>query len=235
MTVPTPGDIADKLAGKPEADPAAPPADPQDAPAAPPADPADPPAEDPQDPPAAPSKDDDPAPDPAEDKDEPLRPEGEKALKAWKQRAREAEKALKELNDAKAKEDLTEQERAIADARAEAAAEAEQKASRRIVRAEAKALARDQTSDLSLLLEKLDLDNIELDNDGNVDEADLQAAIDAELAAHPVLAAQRSGGGSKVPAHAITPPKPPSLDDQIAKAEADGNWTQAAALKVQRL
>lgn len=79
--------------------------------------------------------------------------------------------------------------------------EATAKANQRIVRAELKSAAKGVVSDAALsdifaLIPKTDLESIEVDDDGNVDEDEVTALIADLVAKKPYLAAQ---GGPKAP------------------------------------
>lgn len=132
--------------------------------------------------------------------DAPLGDKGEKALEAWKTRAREAEKEAKRAKDLETElqqfrdRDKTEQERAIEKARKEAGDAAGQaataKANARILRAEIKAAAGGKLADPADAVRLLDLDDFEVNDDGDVDDKAIAAAIDALLADKPYLAAK---------------------------------------------
>lgn len=132
--------------------------------------------------------------------DEPLRPEGKKALEAEKarrkaeaERRRAAEKQIEELRSELA--NLKGEGDAEA-ARRDASAEVLAKANRRILRSEVKAAAAGKLADPNDALHMLDLDQFEVDDDGNVDEDEIATAIADLLEKKPYLAAQR---GPKAP------------------------------------
>lgn len=172
---------------------------------APPADPKDPPA-----PPADPK--DPPAPD-----DPKLGPEGEQALAAFKDRARTAERDLKKIQ--KELEDLrsanaTEQEKAIAAAKAEGKTEALEVANERLVKAAVTAAAAGKLAKPTLAVRLLDLDKFDVDEHGDVDTKAIESAIDALVKENPELApagrrpAPLPGGGA-------TPSDGVSMDDWL--------------------
>ncbi|MCA1569763.1 MAG: hypothetical protein LC798_05460 [Chloroflexi bacterium] len=128
---------------------------------------------------------------------------GQKALEAFKSRARAAEKAQK-LADKRATDlearlaqfdeaSKTEQEKAIEAARKEAAtaatAEATTRANRRILTAEIKAAAGTKLADPADAVRLLDLDSFDVDDDGEVDSNSIASAIEDLLKAKPYLAA----------------------------------------------
>lgn len=191
------------------------------------------PTPDPETPPEAP-------PAPAASDDEPLGEPGKAALKAERARAAKAEKELKKLRDeaaAREAEAMSESEKAIAAAKAEGVSEATAAANRRIVRSEVKALAAKKLNDPADAVAMLDLDQFEVDGDGEVDEAAITAALDALVAAKPYLAASpRSGGAGDADGGARTPPPGAgTLDDQIKDAEKAGDMALARKLKTSML
>lgn len=191
------------------------------------------PTPDPETPPEAP-------PAPAASDDEPLGEPGKAALKAERARAAKAEKELKKLRDeaaAREAEAMSESEKAIAAAKAEGVSEATAAANRRIVRSEVKALAAKKLNDPADAVAMLDLDQFEVDGDGEVDEEAITAALDALVAAKPYLAASpRPGGAGDADAGARTPPPGAgTLDDQIKDAEKAGDMALARKLKTSML
>ena len=203
---------------------------------------------------------DPPAPPPASD-DKPLGPEGEKALEIWKERAKAAEKEAKRVTDleaelAKHREDaMSEQEKAIEQARREAAEAARSEVmgdtTRRLFKSELKAVASgdltvpdgdDKTktvrladpsliSDPDVALRLLGLDEIPLDVDGDIDSEAISAAVTAFVAAKPYLAAGATPPAGSADQGSRTPPTSKTLDEQIAEAEAAGDFQTAIRLK----
>lgn len=124
----------------------------------------------------------------------------------WKALARKHEKEAKRLKAfeaeaTKAREaSKSEAERAIEKAKAEAAEaagkEAAAKANARIVRAEVRAAAAGKLADPSDALRLLDLDEFEVDDDGELDAKKVAKALDDLVKAKPYLAASPKGRGS---------------------------------------
>ncbi|WUI02102.1 hypothetical protein OHR68_09930 [Spirillospora sp. NBC_00431] len=169
----------------------------------------------------------------AED-DKPLGPAGEKALKAEKEKRR---KAAEQLREARAE---LERLRNGDDKAAQAAAEAEKaaitKANTKILRAEVKAAAAGKLANPALAVKLLDLNRFEVDDNGDVDAAELADAIDELLRDEPYLAAEkpkRFQGGADQGARKKA--KPASLDERIAEAERSNNWAEARRLKSEKL
>lgn len=144
--------------------------------------------------------------------DETLGPEGEKALKAWKERARKAEREAKAkakvAEDAAARlakideESKSEQEKAIEQARNEAADEVK-KAAEEELRAERlnSAIARQAAKDFADVddaIRLLDVGDELFDDDGKVQTDALGSALAELLERKPHLKADsgRPGGGS---------------------------------------
>jgi hypothetical protein len=155
------------------------------------------------DPKADPAKTD---PDPKVD--DQLGPAGEKALAEERAARRAAEKASKEAKaelEKLRKESMTDQEKAIAEARAEARKEALGTANERLMRAEIKAAAGNKLADpgdaVAHLRDAGDLDRF-LSDDGEIDTKAVTSAIDELLKTKPYLAATAKtgalpGGGAK--------------------------------------
>ncbi|MER6531163.1 hypothetical protein [Streptomyces sp. NPDC001508] len=213
MSTPTPTEPIDPGAGNPPtpaADPAAPPA----------------PVTDPATP-----------PEPGTGDDPPLGPAGEKALAAWKKRARDAEQQtrdqaarLKEYED----RDKTEAEKQ-ADALKAAQDRAEQ-ATRLAVSAKVEALAAGRFQDPLDAVEALRSGSY-VTGEGVVDAAAITAALDDLLTRKPHWAAAEPGPRTPRPdpAQGARPGTPPNLTQQISEAEKDGNHKLALALKTQQL
>jgi len=113
-----------------------------------------------------------------------------KHARTWEQRAKDdkkraeaAEAELAKLRQAQ----MSDTERAIAEARAAAAAEADERWVSRVLTAEAKAAAAGKVVDVETAVQLLDLSKIPV-VDGKVDSDELVRAIDALVAAKPFLA-----------------------------------------------
>jgi hypothetical protein len=212
MSTPTPTEpITDPAAGNPQPVPAAPPG-PQ-----PPAEPATPPE--------------------GGDGDAQLGPAGEKALAEWKKRAKEAEQVskdqaarLKTFEDAQ----KTEAERQ-ADALKAAETRAET-ATRLAVSSKVEALAAGRFQDPQDAVDALSGGSY-VSEDGAVDAAAIQAALDDLLTRKPHWAAGEPGPRTPRPdpAQGARPGTPPNLSQRIAEAEQAGDTKLALALKTQQL
>ena len=179
------------------------------------------------------SEDDDTDEDGADD----LGDKGKKALDAMKSKlkaakasAREAKAESARLKAEKENAGKSADEQAISKARQEATEQATAAANKRILRSEVKAAAAGKLANPALAVKLLDLDALEVDEDGNVDEDAIAEAISDLLEENPYLAAQ--GGGSTKFDSARGKPKPkPKLTkadlekmtpEQIAKAYDEG-------------
>lgn len=136
-----------------------------------------------------------------EDGAEELGDKGKKALDAMKAKlkaAKAAEKATKaenaRLQAEKENAGKSADEQAISKARQEATEQATAAANKRIIRSEVKAAAAGKLANPALAVKLIDLDSIEVDEDGNVDEDAISEAISELLEENPYLAAQ--GGAS---------------------------------------
>lgn len=138
---------------------------------------------------------------------------GKKALAAERSARRQAEKAAKaaEVELEKLRTDaMSEQEKAIAAARAEARAEALEAANARLVRAEVRAAAAGRLANPDLAPRLLNLDEFEVGDDGEVDTAAITKALDALVEAEPYLAvsakrpAGTADGGARNPSAATS-------------------------------
>ncbi len=125
---------------------------------------------------------------------------GKKALDAMKAKMRTAQKDAKaakaetaQLKAAQASAGKPADEQALDKARAEATTTALAAANKRIIRSEVKAAASGKLANPALAVRLLDLDDFEVDDDGNVDEDEIAEAIEDLLKENPYLAAQ---GGS---------------------------------------
>lgn len=162
---------------------------------------------------------------------------GKKALDAMKAKWRAAEQRAKErdaeLADLRAKVEGREAEYAAEEARRKVEAAALAKANDRIKRAEIKAAAKGVLNDPADAFKFLDLDVIEVGDDGDVDGDAIAKALADLVKSKPYLAAQgerRFQGGADGGPRKETGP---SLEDQIAAATKAGNHALAIALKRQ--
>jgi hypothetical protein len=182
---------------------------------------------------------------PADDK--PLGPEGEKALAAWKDRAKTAEAAVKALPtlqaelDALRQQTMTDHEKAVADARKEADAAARAEVlgtvNTRLFAAELKAASTGKLTDPDLLadtdvaLKLLGLDEIPTTQSGDIDAAAIAGAVAKLIEQKPYLAsATQTPGSADLGARTTATTK--TLDQQIQEAEAAQDWATARRLKL---
>lgn len=184
-----------------------------------------------------------------DDGDTPLGPKGEKALEAFKERARraEAEAAQLKADLAKAHEaTLPEQERAIAEARREAAEAAKAEVRGEILRdrfADKLAVATtgkladpELLADPDVALKLLGLAEIPTTDTGVVDAGAISAAVARLIEAKPYLAADATSTPGPIDQGArTTSTAQPTIDEQIAEAEAARDWRLAGRLKNQKL
>lgn len=116
------------------------------------------------------------------------------ALQKERAANKSAAKRVKELEQELADRDKSADEKAIDAARREAAAEATAKANKRLVAAEFRSAAAKRVKDPRIAVKLVDLEGIEVDDDGNVDADGLTAALDALLEEYPDLAPSRFEG-----------------------------------------
>lgn len=153
---------------------------------------------------------------------EPLGDAGKKALEQERAARKAAEKASRkaeaELADLR-KQSMSEQERAVVEAREQARTEALAEANRRIINAEVKAAAAGKLANPKLGTRLLDLDQFKVDDEGNVDVEAISAAIDGLLEAEPYLAA---GATPRTPGSADGGPRgaPKTVTDMDALLRA---------------
>lgn len=169
-------------------------------------------------------KDDDAGSDSDKGKDDPkLGAAGERALReersARTKAEREAKAAKKELDELKAAS-ATDAEKAIAKAKEEGKAEALKAANARVLRSEIKAAAAGKLADPNDAVRLLDSDEFTND-DGDVDDKKLKAAIDTLLKDKPYLAGKSrangdAGGGPRGKDAA------PSMDDWLRSTAKAG-------------
>lgn len=133
--------------------------------------------------------------------DQPLGPAGEKALAAEKARRKAEASKRRAAEDRIAALEAQLNKPGESDApdvdsiKAEAAKEANRAAAERIVKSEVKAAAAGKLADPADAYKFLDLSEFEVDEDGNVDEAEIADAIADLIERKPYLAAQ--GGARK--------------------------------------
>jgi hypothetical protein len=147
-------------------------------------------------PPGGTGGEDPPKEDPPKEDDPKLGAGGEKALReeraARTKAEREAKTAKKELEDLRA--GATEQEKAIAKAKEEGKAEALKGANARVIKSEIKAAAAGRLANPAVAVRLLDPDDF-TDDDGEVDDKKLKAAIDQLLKDEPYLAGKGRANG----------------------------------------
>lgn len=119
-------------------------------------------------------------------------------LKSALQKERASNKAhlkrIKELEREAEDRDKSPDEKALDDARREAASEATAKANKRLVAAEFRSAAAKRVKDPRIAVKLVDLEGIDVDDDGNVDADGITAALDALLEEYPDLAPSRFNG-----------------------------------------
>lgn len=116
-------------------------------------------------------------------------------LKAAKASERTAKQEAAQLKAEKANAGKPADEQAIEIAKQEARAEGLSVANKRIIRSEVKAAAVGKLANPALAVKLIDLDSLEVDDDGEVDEEAIAEAISELLEENPYLAAQ--GGATK--------------------------------------
>jgi len=116
-------------------------------------------------------------------------------LKAAKTDARTARQEADQLKAEKANSGKSASEQAIETAKQEATAAALSTANKRILRSEVKAAAVGKLANPAIAVRLIDLDELEVDEDGEVDEDAIADAISKLLEDNPYLAAQ--GGATK--------------------------------------
>lgn len=185
-------------------------------------------------------------PTPAPDADEPLGEPGKRALEAERAAHKEAKRQLREM-EAQLEEarlaQMTEQEKAVAEARRAGELDATTKVQSRLFAAETKVAAAGKLTDPSLLsdpdvaVKLLGLDQIPVTPDGDIDSEAISQAIDQMLQARPYLAVSpgatpppsgSADGGPQGPAHMGNTGQLTRADlssmtpEQITKAKAEG-------------
>lgn len=200
--------------------------------------PAEEPAEEPSEEPA-----EEPADEPA---DKPLGEKGEKALTAMKDQVKTLRAELKaardEANELK-KQQMTEQERAVAEALEAGRSEGLRSGQTAMFRAELRAAVAgklveqavsDLTSDADGAMRTLGFSEIPVTSDGDIDGEAISQAVTSFVASRPYLAAGAPPAGS-IDQGGRTPPPVKGLDEQIAEAEAKGDVRTSIRLKQQKL
>ncbi|MGW5126688.1 hypothetical protein ACWEQ7_22060 [Streptomyces sp. NPDC004069] len=188
--------------------------------------------------PPAPGGGPDPAQPPAGGTDDPpLGPAGEKALTAWKQRAKEAEDKAKE-QAARLKE-YEDRDKSDAERQADAlkaATERAEQATRLAVASKVEALAAGRFQDPLDAVDALK-GGAYVTDDGAVDGNAIKTALDDLLTRKPHWAAAEPGPRvpRPDPAQGARPGTPPNLQQQIGEAEKAGNTKLVLALKTQQL
>jgi len=190
----------------------------------PPGDPTPPPSGDPTPNPEPTPPADPPAPDPGDD--EPLGEGGKRALEAERQRAAAFEKQLKaqaaELDKLR-QATMSDQEKALADARSEGEKAAEERWRDRVGQASVRAAAAGKFA--SPEDAHLFLDEIPFTDDGQVDNDALEAKLAAVLESKPYLAAANPGATPAVPPAVPTGPRggqgPQLTKDDVKKMSPD--------------
>ena len=185
---------------------------------------------------------------PAPEADEPLGEPGKRALDAERAAHKEAKRQLREmetqLEEARLAQ-MSEQEKAVAEARKAGELDATSKVQTRLFAAETKVAAAGKLADPSLLadpdvaLKLLGLDQIPVTPDGDIDSEAISQAIDTLVEGRPFLGLSgatpkpppgSADGGPQGGTH-----KPDDLDTQIAKATQAGDARAVIALNNQKL
>lgn len=175
----------------------------------------------------------DPKPDPAEG--------ALKALRAERQARKSAEKRARELEAKAEAANLEPDEQKLAEARREATSTAVKAANARILKAEIRAAAKGRLSDPADAFKFLDLDEFEVSDDGEIDTADIEQAIDALLESKPYLsagepkrfqqAADQGAKGNKAPAQVTRDQLSNMTPGQINKARSEGRLNDLLGVK----
>ena len=202
------------------------------------------------DPTPTPAPENDPAPAPEPELppaavDDPLGDAGKRALEAERLARKDSDRRAKALEaelDELRKGQMSEQERAVADAHKAGATEAIGKVQDRLFAAEVRAAAAGRVADTTLLSDPdvarklLGLEVVPVDSDGNIDTEAISGAIDRMVTERPFLAAaagatpppkptgSADGGarGSSTPSQFGRADLQSMTPEQITKAKADG-------------
>jgi len=166
-------------------------------------------------------EEDDPEPD--DDGADELGDKGKQALARMKEKWRTERAKRREYEQKLA--DATTKDQADADRR-KVESEALAKANARIVRSEVKAAAAGKLADPSDAYKFLDLDQFEVDDDGNVDEDEIAEAIEGLIKNKPYLAAQ---GGRRFQGGADGGTRKAARPKQLTRADLAGMTPQQIA------
>lgn len=146
---------------------------------------------------------------------------GKKALDAERKARRTAERAAKaaqaEIEQLKEAQ-LSDNERAIAEAKREAKAEVLSEVNTRVLRAEIRAVATGRLTDPADALTFLDLTEFEVSEDGDVDTKSISKAIDDLVKSKPYLAAGRPSGDVDSGARGTSPNPSGDMNSMIRRA-----------------
>lgn len=149
---------------------------------------------------------------------------GKKALAAERAAAKAAEKRAKALESELEKlrlENASAEEKAIAAAKAEGRTEALTVSNARLLRAEVKAAASGVLQDPDDAVRLLDLDQFEVDDDGEVDTKAITAAVERLAKSKPYLAV--GAKPTALPGGGATPSQGFSMDDLIRRKAGRGH------------
>lgn len=144
--------------------------------------------------------------------DNDLRPEGEKALEAWKQRAKDAERVakdagatakerdqlrteLEQLREKSKTQDEKEREKLVKEAEERVRKETLTTTNARLVRYEMRARAAGKLTNIDDAERFLDVSEFKVSDDGDVDGASIDKAIDALIAERPYLSGKQKPKG----------------------------------------
>lgn len=152
---------------------------------------------------------------------EPLGDAGKRALEEERSGRKAAEKAARDAQaelDKLRKDSMSDQERAVAEAKAEARAEVLTQANQRLLRAEVRAAAAGKLADPDDALGLLDLPSF-MDDDGEINTKAIKSAIDKLVSSKPYLSARPGNGSGEGGARGGNANTEPSMDDWLrAKA-----------------
>lgn len=178
-----------------------------------------------------------------EQQEEPDPAEGlKKALKAERLARREAERKARDLETERDNASKEPAEQALDQARREAAAEATTAANKRVLRSEVRTAAKGRLADPSDAFAYLDLEDFEVDENGDVDSESIEDAISDLLKRKPYLAADTGekfrGGADQGARGKKETPGQLSKDDlkkltpaQIVEADRQGRLNAMKGIK----
>lgn len=164
---------------------------------------------------------------------------GKKALDSMKAKWKAAEARAKEAEqraaDLAAMQDKTAEERAEIERQRETERAVLERAQKMVATTALKAAAKGVLADPSDVLAFVDVADVVVTDDGDVENAD--DLISELLERKPHLAAAQRGGriGGSADAGARKTPPPPSVDEQIAEAQAKGDWRTVISLQNRKL